>query len=265
MNNRSLLSKILIIFGIIISLGGVLLLVINMGNDEVSIITDNTHSDFKDNKNEYNVNIKMLKLEKNNNEIFGVLRVDEVELYSILTKTNDNDYYLNHNIKGKKTESGNPFVDYRNKSIDDKEIIIYGNINNDEFNKLSKLFNRDTFNKNIKIELYLESGKATYELKMVKITDINYKDQELITDNIETITTYDDNEIHTIEVDKEEIDEEGNEIIEPVGIYESIYNNSKYCKDDCKLSNSDSIIVIELINNSSVTSNMVIIGNKINE
>ena len=269
--NRSLLSKVLLVIGIIISVASVALLLFSGSNDTVKIITDNNHTSFKDNSNDYNVNIKMLKLEKNNNEVYGVLRVDEVELYSILTKTNDNNYYLNHDIKGKKKESGNPFIDYRNQSINDKEIVIYGNTSNNEFNKLSKLFNRDTFNKNVKIELFLESGKATYQLNMVKITDIDYKNQEMITDNIETITTYEDSDkINEIAIEKdEEIEEEKEEkeekeYVESQSIYESIYKNSKYCKDECILKDEDDIILIELIN-SSTTSNMIIVGSRINE
>ena len=63
----------------------------------------------------------------------------------ILTKTTDNKYYLNHNLNGDKKSSGNPFIDYRNKSLDDNVIVIYSKTTNQEMNKLSKLFNRDLF------------------------------------------------------------------------------------------------------------------------
>ena len=280
--NNNIVSKILVVLGTIIVLVGTVSFVLNMQNEDVKIVTDNTHSDFKDNKNDYNVNISLLKNEKNNSDVYGVLRVDTVELYTILTKTYNNKFYLNHNIKGNKSESGNPFIDYRNESLDDKEIVVYGNSNNKEFNKLTKLFNRDTFNKDTTIDLYLEDGKTSYELKMVKISEVPLDEDSFITKDTEVITTYTDSTdtIENIEVDnkkvenkeenKEEIKEENTveenkeEKEEDLSntLYSNLYSNSKYCKNNCIIEDDEDVLVIEILNEKSPAINMILIATK---
>ena len=259
--NNGIISKILVVFGSLALVIGAMFLVINFYNNETSIITDNKQIEKKDNSNEYNVNVKLLRKEKNNNEIYGVLRIDEVEFYSILTKGADNKYYLNHALSGRKTTGGNPFIDYRNISLDDKEVVVYGSSSNKEFSKLTKLFNRDTFNKEIEMKLYLEDENATYSLKFVKMSNVILSNEELIDDDSLTITTYNDttDKIEVEEVKepvKEETKEETEEPEEEKeeSIFKDLYSNNKYYKDN--------VLVIELINESSPVSNMVIIGVK---
>ena len=278
--DNGILSKILVVFGSIALTIGAIFIVINFNNDETKIVTDNNQTEKKDNSNDYNVDVKLLRKEKNNNEIYGVLRIDDVELYSILTKATDNKYYLNHSLSGRKVNGGNPFIDYRNGSLDDKELVIYGSSSNKEFNKLSKLFNRDTFNKDIEMNLYLEDEHATYTLKFVKMSASLISDTDLITDENITITTYNDatDKIEVEEV-KDPTKEEKVETVETVepteegeeekekgektnNIFSSLYENNKYCKDDCSINNEDNVLVIELVNESSPVSNMVIIGVK---
>ena len=272
--DNGILSKILVVFGSIALTIGAIFIIINFNNDETKIVTDNNQTEKKDNSNDYNVDVRLLRKEKNNNEIYGVLRIDDVELYSILTKATDNKYYLNHSLSGRKVNGGNPFIDYRNGSLDDKELVIYGSSSNKEFNKLSKLFNRDTFNKDIEINLYLEDEHATYTLKFVKISSSLLSDNDLITDENITITTYNDatDKIEVEEV-KDPTKEEKVETVEPKeeveeeeektnNIFSSLYENNKYCKDDCSINNEDNVLVIELVNESSPVSNMVIIGVK---
>jgi hypothetical protein len=264
---KSLLSKILIIIGSMVLVGAVVLFVVNEQGNETKIITDNTHSELKDNSNDYSMDVKTLRNEKNNSEIYGVLRVDNVEFYSIITKSTDNKYYLDHSISGKKNNSGNPFMDYRNDSLNNKEVIIYGKSNNKEFNKLSNLFNRDTFNKETKLELYTEKETATYILKFVKMSGKVLTDLDLIKEEEKDVKVYNDttDRLENLEVIEEKKEEEtNNEKVEEkeVNIFESLYKDSKYCKDDCMLNNDDNVLVIEIVNEESVSSNMIIVGVK---
>lgn len=272
--NNGILSKILVVIGSLALAAGAMFLVINFYNDETSIITDNKQIEKKDNSNDYNVDVELLRKEKKNSEIYGVLRIDEVEFYSILTRTVDNKYYLNHSLSGKKVNGGNPFIDYRNGALDDKEIVIYGSSSNKDFNKLTKLFNRDTFNKDIEMKLYLEDENATYELKFVKMSNELLTEKDLITSDSILITTYNDTtdkietkevvkeEVKTEEVKTEEKEEEEKEETKPESIFSDLYSNNKYCKDDCSIDDKDDVLVIEIINESSPVSNMVIIGVK---
>lgn len=73
-----------------------------------------------ENKTDY---IGYLKKYYNNDDIVGELRVGK--LNEVLVRSNDNDYYLNHNLYKETDYHGSVFIDYRN-DLDDKIVLVYG-------------------------------------------------------------------------------------------------------------------------------------------
>lgn len=69
---------------------------------------------------------KKLKEElKTNNDFIGNLYIENENFIASIVQTEDNSFYLNHNINKEKSGFGAPFLDYRTK-LGDKKLIIYG-------------------------------------------------------------------------------------------------------------------------------------------
>ena len=105
--------------------------------------------------------IQKLKDEYLNNDIKGLIKIENENFKTVVVQTNDNEYYLNHNLKKEIDKVGSTFMDYRN-SISDKKLLIYGhnsrNINTDfhileHYMKLN--FNRNEYKNHI---MYLKEN-----------------------------------------------------------------------------------------------------------
>ena len=110
--------------------------------------------------------INKLKEEYNNNEIVMYLEIPNALTVPVV-QTENNDFYLNHDISKKDSSSGAVFLDYRNKSLNDKKIIIYGNNKFDRALPLSKLLDykdEKFFKEHQYINVYTDSGKKTYKV-----------------------------------------------------------------------------------------------------
>ena len=88
-----------------------------------------------------------------------------------VVKSKDNEDYLYTNFNGEDNKGGSLFVDSRNQSIDDENIIIHGHNMQDKsmFGTLSKLLKSDYLNENKKIYIYLENKKLEYEIFSVYV------------------------------------------------------------------------------------------------
>ena len=256
---KEFINRVIMILGILILLYiGVTVVIKTYDVEKVKIVTDNAWTNYTDN-NEFTVDIDKLRKDNKNNDIQGFLRIDELDLYSILTKTSDNEYYLYHDIKDSKNDSGHPFIDFKNKSLDDDIILVYSKTSNAEMNKLAKLFNRDLFNKEIVLNLYMGNEASEYELLAVKMTDQLVDSEELIK---QEYTIYHDT-TDTIEEKTIEDEEEVEEVEEEKSISNILLSDNKYCKENCTISPEDNILVIELRNEELNHSNIVVIAKKI--
>ena len=276
---KELISRIFLVIGSIVIIYMVVSIALSINVVEKGkIVTDNTWANFNDN-NDVSVDINKLKTDKNNNDIYGVLRIDSVELYTILTKTNDNEYYLSHDLNNKKKEYGNPFVDYRTKGLDDEIIVIYSKTSNEDMTKLYKLFNRDEFNKENPIYLYIGDTNSEYELLSIKMsnqllvnTDVikesytEYNDSTDVIENkkVSDNKTEDDNiDIEDVELD-EDLDSDKEEKKEAT-VTDILLGDNKYCKSDCSIGLNDKLLVIELRNDETSISNVLIVAKRVTE
>ena len=123
-----------------------------------------------------------LKTEHKNNEITLYIEIPKV-LGIAIPQTDNNEYYLSHNIDKKDSENGTPFLDYRNKSLNDRKLIIYGHTDNYQkapFSKFSSYQKKDFYKEHSIITLYTEEGKRTYKIFSVfyEKKDFDYVDMD---------------------------------------------------------------------------------------
>ncbi len=77
-----------------------------------------------------------------NSDIVGWIKYNKIN-YPVV-QTTDNSYYLSHSFRKSKNELGSIFMDYRNTSYDDRNVVIYGHnaANGNMFGALAYLFRK---------------------------------------------------------------------------------------------------------------------------
>lgn len=153
-------------------------------------------------KEESNIlNLKELKELYSNNDIIAKIKINNI-LESLVVKTTDNSYYLNHDLYKKYSIYGSIFMDYR-VNITDKKILIYGhNFQNKllPFGVLENYTDYNFYKENNIIELYFEKTKNIYQIFSVYLTkddyeyfDINIKDYQKHYNNLLNNSIYNTN------------------------------------------------------------------------
>lgn len=162
-------------------------------NNEINkqILETVTIDETQDEKDKYNVNFE--KLKEQNLDTIAWLKVNGTNVEYTVVKTNNNDYYLNHNFEKKYNEAGWIFADYQNKfDGTDKNIVIYGHnrVDNSMFGSLKNILNAEWYNnkENLKINLITENEKCIYEV--FSVYQIKNEDYYIQT-NFKNDTEYD--------------------------------------------------------------------------
>ena len=144
-----------------------------MGEDSPE---DNTEYNLYRRYGAYNPNnIKFDELRQTNPDVVAWITVDSTNINYPITQTNDNDYYLGHDIMGNSKISGWTFMDYRNSSsMTDQNTIFYGHnlFNKTAFGSISNMFTDNWFkNSNHIIVVRTDAGKFTYQVFSVYYID----------------------------------------------------------------------------------------------
>lgn len=128
-----------------------------------------------------NINLQEMRQEYKNDDI--VARLEIPELFNILiTKTEDNKYYLNHSINKKKDKKGTEFLDYRTDPTAN-QVNVYGHNSRTydiPFRKLESFLEEEFFNNNPYI--LLQHDKDTRIYKIISIKEVNENYEHMIVD-----------------------------------------------------------------------------------
>ena len=139
----------------------------------INIIEEKDNTDVNNNEEvtntEINIEVDFDKLKEKNKDVVAYIKINNTNIDYPIVQSNDNSYYLTHNLEKKYNESGWIFMDYNNK-LDtlDKNIIIYGhNRKNDSmFGTLKNALNSEwQDNKNNRIIYFVTpNGLEKYEI-----------------------------------------------------------------------------------------------------
>ena len=113
------------------------------------------------------VDISFKKLRDINTDVVAWIIVDGTNINYPVVQSNNNDYYLNHDITGNLKGSGWIFMDYRNDIINDKNTIFYGHnlLNKTAFGSISNIFTKEWLESNEhKIMIITDTNKYVYEI-----------------------------------------------------------------------------------------------------
>ena len=137
-----------------------------------------------DSNENYISKINDYRAKYNNNNIQARLIIRSLNIDLLITRGNDNNFYLNHNIYNYYDELGTPFLDYRNLDIEnDRQINIYGhNTENEKYYDQLPLvyleaYTDEYFFKTNK-EIILETEKNQKKYQVIAIKIIKNKNEE---------------------------------------------------------------------------------------
>ena len=142
-----------------------------------------TTSNVSTTKKEVNVPVDFNKLKKVNDDIYAWIRIpyadkeDEYIVdYPILQSKEDEDrsYYLTHDVNRKNSSYGSIYTqDYNSKDFNDFNTLIYGHNmkNGTMFGKLDEYTNREFFDKNREIEIYMPGRILKYKIFAAYVFD----------------------------------------------------------------------------------------------
>ena len=114
--------------------------------------------------------INIDELKRTNPDVVLWLMVDGTNINYPIVQTNNNDYYLRHNILKRYSTDGWTFLDYRNNLTNDKNTIFYGHnlLNKTAFGSISKMFTNNYF-KNSNHQIYVIDKTNIYIYKVFSL------------------------------------------------------------------------------------------------
>lgn len=119
-------------------------------NDDLvkDVINIKTEHNIDTGEDEEKIIIDFDKLLSINKDTVGWIRFNSDKVNYPIVHTNNNDYYLNRSFDGKINQAGSIFMDYRNTSFDDRNVVLFGHamIDNSMFGTLKDIHDINFFN-----------------------------------------------------------------------------------------------------------------------
>ena len=159
---------------------------INIGKNDSEYVLD---IDIQQNSNvnnpiDYKGLVDNLKDEYQNNDIVGVLSIENTDFRVPILQGEDNSYYLNHTPDGKKNFMGSIYLDYRVNIDSSRKLLIYGHNSSRidmPFKILEEFYDINYFNNHKYMSIITSNMEKKYEIFSVYVepTDYTYMNLKL--------------------------------------------------------------------------------------
>ena len=118
-------------------------------NDDLKESVTSTITTKKGDKEDTIFTVKFDKLLEINKDTIGWIRFNDNKVNNPIVHTDDNSYYITHSFNKKSNQAGAIFMDYRNISLDDKNVVLFGHSMLDKtmFGSLIDVFKKGFFDK----------------------------------------------------------------------------------------------------------------------
>ena len=182
MNNK---NKILIVIWSVILL---FLLVwsysLNKDNNDYLISIDIESNSNVNNPIDYEGIINKIRNEYQNNDIIGILSIDNTDYKVPILQGEDNSYYLNHTPDGKENFMGSIYLDYRVNIDSSRKLLIYGHNSSRidmPFKILEEFYDINYFNNHKYMSIITSNTEKKYEIFSVYVetSDFSYMNLKL--------------------------------------------------------------------------------------
>lgn len=157
----------------------------NAETDIESMQQENSQQEEKDNLSNRNIvterMLQVEKLQEENKDVVGWIEIKDTNISYPVLQGEDNEYYLNHNYKGERTQKGSIFLskDY-NWSLPSTNLLIYGHniMYGQMFQDLLKYANEDFYQEHPIIRFTTEKEDSEYEIISAFKARVYYKKEQ---------------------------------------------------------------------------------------
>lgn len=121
--------------------------------------------------------INKLRSEYNNNDIKGILEIDNTDYIVPVLQGNDNDYYLNHDAYGNRNGMGSIYLDFRVDIDTSRKLLIYGHNSSNidmPFKILEEFYDKDYYDNHKYMWITTSTVKKKYEIFSVYVETKDY-------------------------------------------------------------------------------------------
>lgn len=158
--------------------------------------------------------IDKVKTQYQNNDVVGILEINNTDYIVPIMQSNDNDYYLNHTPDGEYNFMGSIYLDFRVDIDNDKKLLIYGHNSSNidmPFKILENYYDKDYYNNHKYIEITTSKEKKKYEIFSVHVetSDFSYMNTDFSNEEeyLKHITNLKNRSMYDINIDLTEKDE----------------------------------------------------------
>lgn len=146
---------------------------------------------------DYKEIIDELKTQYNNDDVVGILEINNTDYIVPIMQGEDNEYYLNHTPDGKSNFMGSIYLDYRVDIDSSKKILIYGHNSSRvdmPFKILEEFYDKNYYDNHKYIEITTSSTKKKYEIFSVYVEtsdftymNINFENDEAYLNHLQKL------------------------------------------------------------------------------
>lgn len=173
---------VFILFIVLISL-----FFIDNRNNDYELDMEIERNDNVNNPIDYNEIIKSLRDHYNNDDVVGILEINNTDYSVPIMQGDDNSYYLDHTPDGEYNQLGSIYLDYRVDIDSSKKLLVYGHNSKNidmPFNILEEYYDKDYYDSHKYIEITTSTTKKKYEIFSVHVetSDFSYMNIKFKTD-----------------------------------------------------------------------------------
>lgn len=189
-------GKRIFFLGIIVILLITSILLIGKYNDnkEYYLDLDIVQNDNVNNPVNYEEVLNTIKIEYGNDDIVGILEIENTDYVVPILQGEDNDYYLNHDAYGNSNYMGSIYLDYRVNIDSSRKLLIYGHNSSNidmPFKILENFYDKDYYDNHKYVNITTSNVKKKYEIFSVYVEpedftymNINFKSEKEYLDHL---------------------------------------------------------------------------------
>ena len=150
---------------------------INKKDNEYVLNIDIEQNSNVNNPIDYSKIINDLRNEYQNNDIVGILSIDNTDYRVPILQGKDNSYYLNHGPNGKRNSIGSVYLDYRVNIDSSRKLLIYGHNSSSidmPFKILEEFYDINYFNNHKYMSIITSNIEKKYEIFSVYVETSDY-------------------------------------------------------------------------------------------
>ena len=123
----------------------------------------------------------------NNDDVKGILEIENTDYIVPVMQSNDNDYYLNHDAYGNNNYMGSIYLDYRVSIDSSRKLLIYGHNSSNidmPFKILEEFYDKDYYDNHKYVWITTSTAKKKYEIFSIYVEtkDFSYMDVNFASD-----------------------------------------------------------------------------------